>query len=270
MGDEGGLDEGGLDQLLEDRCGDFEVLVACGDVTRKLEVFDGATTAFFGRHYEPIVSGLFAHQVLVAGPTPVGEVDRFKNLTLGVAMLNLKGADDGQGDVTNERLDRLHHGGVVAVGFVGLEHGELGIVPPGEAFVAKIATNLKHLIHASDQKPLEVQLQRDAHVKLATQGVVVGLERLGSSTARNRLHHRRLHFHVASQVEEAPDFLQDVGALKKDLPNGLIGHEVEVALAVADLGVFQPMPFAGRGSQGLPERREGLHLHTRLAHASDE
>ena len=33
VGDEGGLDEGGLDQLLEDRCGDFEVLVAYGDVS---------------------------------------------------------------------------------------------------------------------------------------------------------------------------------------------------------------------------------------------
>ena len=61
VGDEGGLDEGGLDQLLEDRGGDFEVLVAYGDVTRKLEVFDGTSTAFFGRHHEPIVSGLFAH-----------------------------------------------------------------------------------------------------------------------------------------------------------------------------------------------------------------
>jgi len=71
-------------------------------------------------------------------------------------------------------------------------------------------------------------------------------------------------------MEETPDFLEDQGSLQEDLLHRFIGDQVEVALTVPGFGVFESVPLAGRRTQGLPERGEGLNLHAGLAHAGDE
>ena len=97
-----------------------------------------------------------------------------------------------------------------------------------------------------------------------------GLERLGGGPSGNGLHHRRFHLDVTALMEEAPDFLEDQGTLQEDLLHRFIGDQVEVALTVPGFGVFESVPLAGRRTQGLPERGEGLDLHAGLAHAGDE
>ncbi len=44
---------------------------------------------------------------------------------------------------------------VIAVRLVDLDHGELGIVPAAEPFVAEIAVDLEDPFHAADEKALE-------------------------------------------------------------------------------------------------------------------
>ena len=146
---------------------------------------------------------------------------------------------------------------VIAVGLVGFEHGELGVVLAREAFVAEVAADLEHLVHAADQQALEVKLQRDAQIEIAAERVVIGLERLRRRAAGNRLHHRRLDLHEAAVVEELADLADDLAALEEDFLHLRVGHQIEVALAVADLGVGQPVPLLRRRTQRLGQDDEG-------------
>ena len=61
-------------------------------------------------------------------------------------------------DVANHRLHQLHHGLVIAVGLVSLEHRELGVVLARQTFVAKVAPDLEHAVHAAHEQALEIEL----------------------------------------------------------------------------------------------------------------
>ena len=116
------------------------------------------------------------------------------------------------------------------------------------------------LVHAADEQPLVIKLQRDAQIKFAAERVVIGLERLRRRAAGNRLHHRRLDFHIAAPVEEIPDFADDGAALEHHVLHVGIRDQIEIALAVADFGVFEAVPFAGRRAQRLGEDGEAASL----------
>src|SRR2546422_10916153 len=83
---------------------------------------------------------------------------------------------------------------------VGFEHGELGVVFPRQTFVAKDAANLEHAVHAADEHSLQIKLQCDAEIKIASKRLVLRDERLSRCAAGNRLHHRRLYFHESARV----------------------------------------------------------------------
>ena len=185
-------------------------------------------------------------------------------------MLDDLGPQGGAGDVADEGLDGLHHGVVVAVGLVGLEHGELGVVAAGEALVAEVASDLEDLVDAADEEALEVELEGDAEVELAAEGVVPGLEGLGGGSARDGLHHGRLDLDVAPAMEEGADFADDGGPEEEGVADVVVGDEVQVALPVADLGVLEAVPLAGRRAQGLGKDDEGVRLDGGLAGARAE
>ena len=81
------------------------------------------------------------------------------------------------GAVRDELLGEIHVHRVVAVGLVGLEHRELGVVAGGDALVAEHARHLEHLVEAADDQPLEVQLGSDAQEQVDVERVVVRDER---------------------------------------------------------------------------------------------
>ena len=164
----------------------------------------------------------------------------------------------------DERLDGFHHRRVVTERAVGFEHGELGVVPAREAFVAEILPDLEEPINAAHEQPLVIQLQRDAQVEVAAERVVEGLEGLRRGAAGNGLHRGRLDLDVAASVEELANLMHDGAALEEDGLHLGIAHEVEVTLAVANLGVFEAVPLGGRRAEGLGEDGEGFELHARL------
>ena len=83
-------------------------------------------------------------------------------------------------------LGDLHHLAVVGERLVQLHHRELGVVAGGDALVAEDAADLEHPLHAADDQPLQVQLERDAQVQLHVERVVVGDERAGRGRRRPR------------------------------------------------------------------------------------
>src|SRR5205085_3208817 len=80
----------------------------------------------------------------------------------------------------------------------------------------------------------------------------------------NGLHGGRLHFHVAAAVKEAANLMHDGAALDEHVLDLGIAHEVEVTLAIANLGVFEAVPLGRRRAKGLGEDGETFELDARL------
>ena len=64
--------------------------------------------------------------------------------------------------------------------------------------------------------------------------------------------------------------MHDGAALEKGLSHLVIGHQVQVTLAVANLGVLQPVPLGGRRAQRLGQDGEALDLDANLASLGSE
>ena len=142
--------ECGFDEFFEHRIGHLEICLFRVDLN--LQFLGGASAALFRRELEPIVSGLFSDKILVLGAPPVGcEVNRLGDIAFLVLLLNDQCAEYFLGHVTDHRLQELHHGFVIAESLVGLEHGELRVMPARDAFVAEVAADLKYSINAANQ-----------------------------------------------------------------------------------------------------------------------
>ena len=132
-------------------------------------------------------------------------------------MLDAQAAADFFGEMADHFLNEVGHFLEVRVGPVGLEHGELGIVAAGDAFVAEVAVEFENFREAADEEALEIKLRCDAEVEIHAQRVVVRLERLGGGSAGDRLHHWRLDLNESAVFEEAADFADDRDAFLENL-----------------------------------------------------
>src|SRR3954451_11481805 len=159
---------------------------------------------------------------------------------------------------------------VVRVGLVPLEHRELGVVLERQSLVAEVLADLVHALEAADDEPLEVELDRDAQVEVAVEGVVVGRERARDPAAVDRLEHRRLDLHDPARVEEGADRGDDLRARDEELARLLVGDQVELAVAEAGLDVRQPVVLLGRGTQRLGQQRVVVEPQRQLAAAAAE
>ncbi len=93
----------------------------------------------------------------------------------------------------------------------------------------------------------------------------MGHERPGRGAAGDRLHHRRLDLHEAAGVEEGAEVADHLGA-RPERPAALVADDqVHVALAVAGLGVRQPVPLVRQRPQRLRQEPGRLRLDRQLA-----
>ena len=123
------------------------------------------------------------------------EVDR------RVAPGKLERLAGGMDRVDDAGLGQVHHRAVVAVGLVGFEHREFGVVLLADPLVAIDAAKLVHAFDAADHQPLQMQFQRDPQVEVDVERVVVRFERPGGGAAGDRVQRRTFHF------DEAPAWL---------------------------------------------------------------
>ena len=87
-----------------------------------------------------------------------------------------------------------------------------GLCRVRDALVAEDATDLEHPLHAADDQPLEVQLQRDAQVQVHVERVVVGDERSGMGATGLEVQHRCLDLDEAFGVQRAAEAGDDLVA----------------------------------------------------------
>ena len=168
-------------------------------------------------------------------------------------------------DGPDERLEAIGHVVVVGVGLVELDHRELWVVLRRQALVAKVLAELVDALEPADDAALEVELGRDPQVQRAVQRVVVRRERARQRAAVERLQDRRLDLDEAGVVELAADRGDDLRARDEQLARLLVGHQVELAAAVARLDVLQAVVLLGRRAQRLREHGEALDPQRHLA-----
>ena len=111
-----------------------------------------------------------------------------------------------------------------------------------------------------DDQPLQVQLERDAHVHVDVEGVVVGDERPRGRAARDRVQHGGLDLEEAQPVQVAADSGDDLRALDEGLLDLGAHDEVDIPLAVAQLGVLEAVPLLGQRQQGFGEEHDLVRL----------
>ena len=138
-----------------------------------------------------------------------------------------------------------------------------------QPLVAEVAADLVDAVEAADHQPLQVQLGRDPHVEVEVERVVVGLERLRRRAADDPVQHRRLHLEEAARVEEAADAAHDRAPLAEHLAHLGVDHQVDVALAVADLRVRQAVKFLGQRPRRLGQDPHALGHDGQLARLHD-
>ena len=119
---------------------------------------------------------------------------RFLQVNGLTAVGQLQAAGSLQCRIAHQVFGEGHQVAVVPIRRVELHHGEFGVVPYRNTFVAEVAVDLKHALEAAHDQALQIQLRRNAQKHLLVQRVVVRGEGPRIGTARNRVQHRRFHF----------------------------------------------------------------------------
>ena len=110
-----------------------------------------------------------------------------------------------------------------------------------------------------------MQLGSDAHGEIEIERIVMRAKRPRRCPAQHGVHRRRLHLDEVALVEETAQVAHDPGALAEHLGDLWIGHQIHVALAVADLHVLQAVPLFGQGTSGLGEKVKAIGDHAVFA-----
>ena len=155
---------------------------------------------------------------------------------------------DGRDD---ELFREVHHGAIIAVGLVELEHREFGVVPGVDALVAIDAAQLVDPLHAADQQPLQVQLQGDPQEQVDIEGVVMRGEGPRGGPAGNGVQRRALDLDKAFARERVADRLHDLRPPQETLPLALRMDQIEIPHPLPQFRVGQALVLFRRSLDAL-------------------
>ncbi len=85
-----------------------------------------------------------------------------------------------------------------------------------------------------------------------------------------RLHHGRFHFQIPVRFELPAQRGDDLRAGDEDLLHIRVGNQIQIALAIADLHILQPVPFLRHAEQRLGEEIQVLGVYAELAGSRTE
>ena len=253
--------EDGIDQL--------------ADTHRRIELDVELLTGlaeFVNAHSLDIHTGIFLNSLKNRESAVAGlEVD------LLVADLHDCGAVQLEGDLFEHLLHEVHHPDVILVGHVDLHTGELRVVGLVHTLVAEVLGELIDTVVATNDQSLEVELVGDSHIEVDVQGVVVGDERTGRGASRDGLKDRGLDLKAAGRVEIFPHCGDDLRPLDEHVLDLRVDDEVNVPLAVAQLGIGESvidysvnLLHDRKNPQRLAQNGKFLCVNTELAGLGDE
>ena len=149
----------------------------------------------------------------------------------------------------------IHQIDVIGVGHIELEHGELGVMANGDAFVAEVAVDLVDTLETTDHQTLQIEFRSDTQVHVDVQRIVVGDEGTCGGATGMTLHHgvstsmKRLSFRNLRNTGH------HLVAGHEGLAGLFVGDQVQVTLAAAGFLVGQTLVLSGSGRSALVSRR---------------
>ncbi len=250
---EGGLTEGLFDKFIVDFVCQGEHI---NDFRDELEAgFFSAFECGGIVEVEPVVAHVFFDEVLLGDFAVWGlEVDDFAVFTEG----DLAGAKDGVTEVWEEAFDDVFHRGAIAIGFVDFKNGEFGVVCAVDAFVTEVFAEFEDFIEAAHEEAFEVEFGGDAHHHFAVECVVVCDEGFCCGATGLALHDGGFDFNESAGGQVVADAQDDFVTFIKACTALGVGHEVEVATAVAFFLVLEAMEFFWGLTNGLGEEVPGF------------
>ena len=162
-----------------------------------------------------------------------------------------RGARRFDRDFAQQSFGEIHLIAIRPVGRVELHHREFGVVTDRDTFVAEVAVDFEDAFEAPDDETLQIELGCNAQVHVHVERVVVRHEGLGVGTARNRVEHRSFHFEEAVLQHVGANCRNRLGANEEAVARFFVHDEVDVALAVAELGVNEPLVLVGQRTNVL-------------------
>src|ERR1700733_1563344 len=145
--------------------------------------------------------------------------------------------------MTDQVFHELRYQLKVCISPIGFQHGELGVMPARDAFIAKVPVQLEDLRKSANQESFQVELRRDSQEKINPQCVMMSLEWLRCSAAGHCLHHRRFHLDKATVIKKLPDLTEHLAPNQECPARFRVCDQIEIPLAIPDLDVGNPMPF---------------------------
>ena len=134
----------------------------------------------------------------------------------------------------------------------------------GDALVAEDPADLEHALHATDDQPLEMQLECDAQVQLHVERVVVRDERAGMGAAGFEMQHRRLDFDESLVVQRSSEAGDDLVADAEGAAGLFVDDQVGVPLPEPRVDVGEAVPLVRHRPDGLRQQLDTLHLDAEL------
>ena len=134
-----------------------------------------------------------------------------------------------------------------------------------QSLVAEHAADFIHAIQPADDQALQIQLQRDAQLEILVERVEMRLERARRRAACVGDQHRRFDLEEALAVQVAADRGNDPAALDERIAGIRVHDEIQIALAIASIGVGKAVEFLRQRMQALGQQRDLLRMHAHLA-----
>ena len=131
----------------------------------------------------------------------------------------------------------------ITVSLVQFDRRKFRIMTGIDAFITEAAVHFKNAFQAADEEAFEVEFRSDAQEDIHIEGIVMGLERTGRSTAGNGMEHRRFDFKEVAVIEVLTNAFDDFRTLDEGIRDFRIDDEVEVALTIARFLIRKAMEF---------------------------
>ena len=154
---------------------------------------------------------------------------------------------------------------VIGVRLIQLHQREFRVVAGVQSLVTEHAPDLVHSLHAADDQPFQIQLQRNAQLQILVQRVEVGFKRARRRTARIGDQHGGFHLHKAALVQKAADGADDAGTFDKGVAHLGVDDQIDIPLTIAGVGVGQTVEFFRQRLQALGQQRDLLGVDGDLA-----
>ena len=216
--------------------------------------------------------------ILLDGVVHGKALERLTEIDLEVAVLDERRTADFICNISEHGLSELHHAVVISISLIQLHQRELGVVACIHTLVTENSADLKDSLEASDEKPLQIELERDPKLQIDVERIEVCLERSCRSTTGIGYQQRCLDFHEVTLSEEVTDLLDDLGSLLERILYLRVHDEVEISLAVTDLSILKALVLVREWMEALgkelvafgKDRYLALLCHVHLTFDADD